>query len=412
MGWFFIPASLWFVRLIAHSLWMRSLPRIPPGVFSLGSFARLIYNSKLEAMGDVVDPDLATLRWYPFWLRFAGGKIGEWCEIHVIEGGIPELLDFGDECFFGGLTRLITGASSHSQGLVCNTVKLQKRSFTGNGAAISGGTVIPSTLIGIGTSVDHTHQKELDEGKNLFGHPPIELPRNSTPEEQFERPDWGQYLLRVCHELGRPLVLGSFYLCLYFTFRWIDTLKISSIPYIAEDLVLCFLCVIIYNTCSLGFIIIAKWLLVGKIQPGEHGLWCRFTYAWDLYHWIADTMGKSVLAPFAGTIGFPAYLNLLGADMGSNVYLGAIDFTDPDMLKFGNNHCSASHNFQAHTFEDRILKFAPVNLKDDSTTGFYSHLLAGCSLGSGSSVEHGSVLMKDEAIEDDCEYVGYPAQPA
>jgi carbonic anhydrase/acetyltransferase-like protein (isoleucine patch superfamily) len=67
--------------------------------------------------------------------------------------------------------------------------------------------------------------------------------------------------------------------------------------------------------------------------------------------------------------------------------------------------------FQAHTFEDRVLKIDHVHIRDGATVGANSVVLYGADIGPGAIVEPHSVVMKRETLVADTRYEGVPTQP-
>jgi acetyltransferase-like isoleucine patch superfamily enzyme len=68
--------------------------------------------------------------------------------------------------------------------------------------------------------------------------------------------------------------------------------------------------------------------------------------------------------------------------------------------------------FQAHTFEDRILKIDRIRIGRRATVGSGVVLLYGSDIGDGTSVAAHSVVMKRERLSADRAYVGYPTREA
>jgi carbonic anhydrase/acetyltransferase-like protein (isoleucine patch superfamily) len=84
---------------------------------------------------------------------------------------------------------------------------------------------------------------------------------------------------------------------------------------------------------------------------------------------------------------------------------------DPDMLRFGDD-VTVQALFQAHTFEDRVLKVDHVDVRDGATVGANTVLLYGADIGPGAIVEPHSVVMKREVLVAETRYEGVPTQPA
>jgi hypothetical protein len=80
------------------------------------------------------------------------------------------------------------------------------------------------------------------------------------------------------------------------------------------------------------------------------------------------------------------------------------------MLHFEDG-ATVSGIFQAHTFEDRVLKIAPLHLRKDSTLAAGALMFYGADLGQSCHVEPQSVVMKEEHLSAHTRYAGSPCQP-
>ena len=80
------------------------------------------------------------------------------------------------------------------------------------------------------------------------------------------------------------------------------------------------------------------------------------------------------------------------------------------MLNF-EEYSTVLCQFQAHSFEDRVLKIAPVKIKRNSTVGNAAVLLYGADIGEETRVLDNSVVMKQEKLLPRSFYVGCPTRP-
>jgi acetyltransferase-like isoleucine patch superfamily enzyme len=113
-----------------------------------------------------------------------------------------------------------------------------------------------------------------------------------------------------------------------------------------------------------------------------------------------------------GSLLLNAYLRLTGVRIGRRVALGPgfAQVVDPDMLTFEDDTTIAAH-FQAHSFEDRVLKLAPVVVRRGSTIAEQAVVFYGSDIGEGSLVSPNSVVMKNERIEPGTCVAGSPLRP-
>jgi non-ribosomal peptide synthetase-like protein len=112
-----------------------------------------------------------------------------------------------------------------------------------------------------------------------------------------------------------------------------------------------------------------------------------------------------------GTPFIAMYLRAMGCRIGRRALLGHgfAHVVDPDMLRFGDG-VTVDALFQAHTFEDRVLKIAPVELRDGCTVGTNTVILYGAVIGKGTIVEPHSVVMKREELDAGARYEGVPTR--
>ena len=66
--------------------------------------------------------------------------------------------------------------------------------------------------------------------------------------------------------------------------------------------------------------------------------------------------------------------------------------------------------FQAHTFEDRVLKVGPVKIGAGATVSFGTVPLYGAVIGEGAHVGAHSVVMKHEHLRPRLRYQGVPTR--
>ncbi len=105
------------------------------------------------------------------------------------------------------------------------------------------------------------------------------------------------------------------------------------------------------------------------------------------------------------------FLRIIGVRIGKRVVLGSgfTQVVDPDMLSIGDN-ATVDCNFQAHSFEDRILKIDHVHIGSGASLGHHAVLFYGANIGDGALVTPHSVIMKNERLDANATYAGCPAE--
>jgi non-ribosomal peptide synthetase-like protein len=158
--------------------------------------------------------------------------------------------------------------------------------------------------------------------------------------------------------------------------------------------------------------IIAKWLLLGRVRPGVHPLWSSWNSRWDFYCVIWNVYAGGFTQILNGTVLLAVLLRALGVRIGRGVVLGgrfAEDVPDPDMLTIEDG-ATLEGGFQAHTFEDRVLKNGPVIVRAGATVGHNAVLLYGADIGADTRVAPHSVVMKSEHLLPNTSYEGFPTR--
>jgi carbonic anhydrase/acetyltransferase-like protein (isoleucine patch superfamily) len=105
------------------------------------------------------------------------------------------------------------------------------------------------------------------------------------------------------------------------------------------------------------------------------------------------------------------YFRTMGVRIGRRVVLGPglIQLADPDMIVIEDD-ATVNANYQAHSFEDRVLKLAPVFIRCGATVGASAVVFYGADIGKDSWVAPNSVVMKNERLSPGNSYGGCPIQ--
>jgi non-ribosomal peptide synthetase-like protein len=333
-----------------------------------------------------------TLFW-PLWLRVAGMRIGRASEVSTIIDVLPETVTVGRECFFADGIYFCSPHVQDGQVHVART-ELGDGTFLGNHCVIPAGHTYPEGMfVGIATVAPES----AGPGQGWFGIPPMLLHRRDVVDADrrltFE-PGAMQRLSRWSWESARCLVAVP---ALLAGLGWLAAVQHAhgtASPW----------------ACALGwaplasagawlalvaFGIAAKWVLLGRVRPGQHGLWSCWCSRWDYLYVLWWFSARPALARVEGTPFLAMALRAAGTRIGRNVLIGpgATQIVDPDMLSFGDGATVACH-FQAHSFEDRILKVDHVRLEPGSSAAENAVVFYGARIERDATLDSGSVLMK------------------
>jgi non-ribosomal peptide synthetase-like protein len=398
------------IVLALEALIVRALGRCDAGVISRWSFSYIRVWLKTQLVQSAGEGLSGTLFW-PVWLRLAGMSVGRGCEISTIIDVVPELVEIGDESFFADGIYL-GGPRVHRGTVMLARTRLGMNTFLGNHSVVAAGQQLPDNiLLGLCTVADDS---VVGESTAWFGHPPFELPRHNV--DQFDRalthdPTPVRYLNRLFWEFLRfampivPVVILPVWFKLLFAAESMNSP--ATVAFLIAPLL------------SLGavgsscFLVLAlKWALLGRVRPGVHVFWSCWCSRWDLVYVAWAVFARGALSMLEGTLLLSWYLRLMGVRIGKGVVLGGgfSQVVDPDMLSFEDG-ATVNCQFQAHTFEDRVLKIDRVSIRPGATVGSNAVLLYGADIGAGTHVGPHSVVMKRESLLPGRVYAGAPTRP-
>jgi non-ribosomal peptide synthetase-like protein len=395
------------LNLIFELIAMRLLGRVSPGVIGRWSWAYVRVWLKAGLVESANRWLSGTLLW-PIWLRVAGMKVGKGCELSAILDTIPELVEIGPASFLADGIYL-GGPRVHRGMVTLARVTIGANTYFGNNVLIAGGQAIPDgVLLGVNTVADDT---KLRPGTSWFGHPPFELPRREVvacDRRLTTAPGWLAYGNRVLWELLRfALPLLPFVILL----AWLGVVASASANLSVALLLLGVVPVLDFAAvavvCVFGLVL--KWALLGRVQPGVHPLWSCWCRRWEFHYTTWDLYVSGPLSALEGTLLLNLFLRAMGTRIGRRVVLGPgyASIIDHDMLAFDDD-VAASCMFQAHTFEDRVLKIDRVTIRADASVGNAAVLLYGADIGEGTLVMPHSVVMKHERLLPHRTYAGCP----
>jgi non-ribosomal peptide synthetase-like protein len=397
------------LMLIGQCLSMRSLGRIPEGVISRWSPTYIRVWLKMEILDAANEWLSGTLLWR-VWLRGAGMRIGKNSELSTIFDTVPELTDVGTDTFLAdGI--FLGGPCIHRGRVTLARTHLGDNVFLGNYAVIAAGDTIPDgVLLGVCTVAD---PKLIRPGSSWFGHPPFELPKREILQEDISltyRPSRLRFAHRLFWELLRftmPLPAALLVLA-WFTLvgQAEETFPLPVLIFgVVPLLDLGFLAAL----CLFGLAL--KWLLLGRVRPGTHAFWSFWCFRWDFHYTIWHYCCHGPLSALEGTLLINWYLRAMGVKIGKNVIIGDVFATvvDPDMIELADG-ATVNALFQAHTFEDRVLKIDKVRIGAAATVGNAATLLYGAVIGETAEVTPNSVVMKHEHLQPEHVYAGCPTR--
>jgi non-ribosomal peptide synthetase-like protein len=347
-----------------------------------------------------------TLFW-PHWLRLAGARVGRNCEVSSLIDALPATIDIGDHTFCADGIYL-GGARVHRGTVAVRPVTLASNVFVGNGALIPGGVRVPEgTLLGINTVAD---PNLIRPNTSWFGHPAFKLRHHKVSAADARLAGHASALrlaTRLFWEMARfalPIVPVSAFLL----YVWaLERAAASGMLQLAIAIP-----VVTLGTALIPIVVAlaTKWLLLGRMQPGVHPLWSCWASRWDFYCVVWNVYVRELCAEIRWTPLLDVLLRAAGVRVGRSVVHDgrfADDLPDPDMITIEDG-ATVEGTFQAHTFEDRVLKNGPVIIRAGATVAHNAVMLYGADVGANTRVAPHSVIMKHERLLTATAYEGFP----
>jgi len=342
------------------------------------------------------------------WLRLLGIEVARRTEVSTAVG-LNRLVRFGDTSFAADDV-VFAGTRARGGRIEVRPIEVGSRTFLGNGAILRAGTRLgDDSLVGVLSSPPLSSA----DGTSWLGLPALELPR--VPERpdpsRTTAPPRRLVLARGAIELLRILLPATISVLLgAVVFGALEALGTSAgglwllagAPFV----------LLAASLCAVGITIGAKWLLMGRYEPGEHPLWSFFVWRDELVNTFQEQLaGAWLLSSALGTPFVPAYLRAMGCKVGKGVWFETLAVTEFDLVDLGDG-CAVNRGacVETHLFHDRLLRMGPAVLGADSTLGPNSAVLPDTVVGRGCSVGARSVVLRGERLPADTAWHGAPVQ--
>jgi non-ribosomal peptide synthetase-like protein len=344
----------------------------------------------------------------PVWLRVLGAKVGRGTEISTALL-TPKFTVISDGAFLADDTMV---ASYELGGGWIHVAKatIGRRAFLGNSGITQPGRKVPDDGL---VAVLSAAPRKAKAGSSWLGSPPVRLRRKPTAADKLHtfHPSLRLKILRgsvetcrlipvvVTFGLGVAVLLTLQWLAVQFGWAW--AAAGSGVVLLAAGAV------------AGAIAVLAKWLVVGRIQAIEHPLWSSFVWRNE----VSDAFVETVAAPWfaraaAGTPVMNLWLRALGATIGRGVWCETYWLPEADLvtLESGatvNRGCVV----QTHLFHDRIMRMDTVVLEDGSTLGPHCVALPAARIGAGATVGPASLVMRGDEVPGSTRWLGNPIAP-
>ncbi|MBO3084503.1 Pls/PosA family non-ribosomal peptide synthetase [Cellulomonas fengjieae] len=345
----------------------------------------------------------------PGWLRLLGADIGRDVEASTALM-LPTLTTVGDGAFLADDTLIGSYELGHGW-LRVERSKVGKRAFLGNSGMIAPGRRVPKRAL---VAVLSATPEDARAGTSWLGSPPVRLRRTAgEPDDAgtFAPPTRlrvARAFVELCRIVPVICTVGLGVLVLLALQAVLDAGGLATAA-VLSPLVLLAAGVV---ACTVATA--AKWLLVGRLRPGEHPLWSSFVWRNEL----ADTFLEVVAVPWLGpaAVGSPAltaWLRTLGARIGRGVWCETYWLPEADLVALGD---AATVNrgcvLQTHLFHDRVMSMDTVELGRGASLGPHGVVLPAASLDDGARVGPASLVLRGDTIPAGSRWTGNPVAPA
>jgi non-ribosomal peptide synthetase-like protein len=253
----------------------------------------------------------------------------------------------------------------------------------------------------------------MRSGTSWFGHPAFEMPRRA--EQDVDRrltfdPSPLRFVTRLVWELMRLVLPVPLLLAL---FAWVSVVSDASAALRSRPALLYAVVVpatsLAVAAVLVGVVVAIKWVLLGRVKPGRRAFWSCWCMRWDFLYEAWSAWSRPFLASLEGTLLLAVVLRAMGVKIGRRVALGPgfAHVVDPDMIEIGDD-ATVHALFQAHSFEDRVLKIDRIRVGRGASVSEGAVLFYGAEVGDGARVLPQSVVMKHEALSPGLSYEGCP----
>ena len=171
----------------------------------------------------------------------------------------------------------------------------------------------------------------------------------------------------------------------------------------------------------LAFLIAAKWLLMGRRQPGNYD-WDKSPYCqrWQLFLKLETLRrhcygGHGILGLLTGTHWIVMYFRALGLKCGEDCALFAgglpsLMFTEPDLLTLGDRVSVDDASLVGHINTRGKFDLNPLFVGDRSVLRSGSRLLSGARMEADTCLLEHTLIMAGDVVDEGVTSQGWPAE--
>ncbi|SAI71988.1 D-alanine-D-alanyl carrier protein ligase [Bordetella ansorpii] len=414
-----LPASALLVLLtvlVSALLRWALLPRLSGGRWPVYGqiYLRRWLTNQIQESGLSVLHGLYASIYAATWFRLLGARVGPGTEISTAMGVVPDMLTLGRDSFIADGVML--GDEEIDRGwMTMRPTVIGNRSFVGNGAYVPDGTVLPDDVL-IAVQSRAPANARMASGQTWLGNPPLALPAREQvagfPDHLTFRPSLGRKLARGAVE-GMRMILP---LAVIIAVGYLTVMKVIPVA-VNQGFLGAFdelmLAGMLYGIGTFLFLVLLKWLLIGRYRPRAEPMWTPFVWKSE----AVTSLYESIAVPnffnfLRATPWLPLALRCMGARIGRRVFMDTTDVTEYDCVSIGDDAVlHAWSGPQTHLFEDRVMKIGMVRVGNGVNVGSRSTILYDTRVGDGARLGPLTLVLKGETIPAGQAWMGSPATP-
>lgn len=346
----------------------------------------------------------------PAFLRLLGARVGKRTEISTVET-IPHLTSIGDRCFLADHS--LCAAARFRDGWVhLGTAVIGHGSFVGNSGIVGIDHDLPEdSLIAVLSSTP----ERPGRGTSWLGRSTRQIPRTHVDADvkQTFNPPRRLEVARACVEAGRlvPAIVVA-YLDLFIVWAGTIIYMRHGLGWSGLKAVMAWSFPIVLAAGIVASLIpiLVKWLLIGRFKAGDHTLFSTFVWRGELVDNFTEMLAvPSLIRMSLGSPMYNLWARLMGCHIGRSVWCETWWLPEFDLIRIEDRATiNRGTVLQTHLFHDRVMALEPVTAKTGSTLGPNSFMLPGSSLGERTTVQPGSLVLRQDAIPADSVWSGNP----
>ncbi len=247
------------------------------------------------------------------------------------------------------------------------------------------------------------HELKKKDSKRI----PAPPSQSRGPDAHQAIPFWRHFFCGLAQLLSLVFVLSFFalqWLAPYLTYTVLVEEEFDFVPAVVGALA----SLVLLYPVMLLLAIVFKWVIIGRYKPGSYPLWGWYYFRFWLVTSIEATVPVSYLS---GSPFLSAYLRLMGARIGKEVFVQSDNFAIYDLLSIGDHSSvNVDANLLGYSVQGGCLHIGSIEIGDRCFVGARATLSHGTSMAHDSALEELSLLETGHCIESRETWSGSPAR--